>query len=359
MRRLKKQFLIFLLCLIISPSSFAKLNITFVNPGFADSSAEINTTGNFWFKVSKIMLNAADDLDINLHIKYANRNHILMKELIRQAIKDNPDYLIVVDEKSVVSKYLAKLNTRNIPIYFLYSRPAIGKFISLQRDGVNIIGSVIPDNYAAGKTLAQQLLIKHKTTSTQPANILALIGNYTTPASIERVAGLDEFVEQHEDIHFIGKEVANWSEQESYTKTLAFMEFAPEINIIWCANDAIGFGAKRALQARNSAHKVIVGGMNWDAVPKGIEALDITLGGHVLLGAYALINITDHHDEKARTSLNHSSLAIFNNLKAENAKLVKHINETDLADIDFTQFSKMATEPQPFTVDNLAKALNK
>ncbi|MBB1416624.1 hypothetical protein H5187_05005 [Pseudoalteromonas sp. SG44-1] len=73
MRRLKKQWWILLLCLIVSPLSFAKLDIIFVNPGFADSSDEINTTGNFWFKVSKIMLNAADDLDINLHIKYANR----------------------------------------------------------------------------------------------------------------------------------------------------------------------------------------------------------------------------------------------------------------------------------------------
>lgn len=340
MRRLKKQWWILLLCLIVSPLSFAKLDIIFVNPGFADSSDEINTTGNFWFKVSKIMLNAADDLDINLHIKYANRNHILMKELIRQAIKDKPDYLVVVDEKSVVSKYLAKLNTRNIPIYFLYSRPAIGKFISLKRAGVNIIGSVIPDNYAAGEALAQQLLIKHTTTSTQPANILALMGDYTTPASVERVAGLTEFVEQHEDVNFIGKEVANWSEQESYIKTLAFMEFAPEINIIWCANDAIGFGAKRALQALNSAHKVVVGGMNWDSVPQGIEALDITLGGHVLLGAYALINIVDHHNENTRVPLNHSYLSIFSNLTTETIPLVKHINETDLADIDFAQFSK-------------------
>ncbi|WP_392344857.1 hypothetical protein [Pseudoalteromonas prydzensis] len=85
MQRLKNHWLFLLACLIVSPHSIAALNIIFVNPGFADSSAEINTTGNFWFKVSKIMRNAADDLDINLHIKYANRNHILMKELISQA----------------------------------------------------------------------------------------------------------------------------------------------------------------------------------------------------------------------------------------------------------------------------------
>ena len=359
MQRLKNHWLFLLACLIVSPHSIAALNIIFVNPGFADSSAEINTTGNFWFKVSKIMRNAADDLDINLHIKYANRNHILMKELISEAIKDQPDYLVVVDEKSVVSKYLAKLNTNNIPIYFLYSRPAIEQLTSLKRDGVNIIGSVIPDNYSAGKTLAHQLLIEHTTTSDQPANMLALVGDYATPASVERVAGLDEFIKRHQDVNFIGKEVANWSEQESYKKTLAFMQFAPEINIIWCANDAIGFGAKRALQAHNSAHNVVVGGMNWDSVPQGIDALDITLGGHVLLGAYALINIVDHHNEHTRIALHHTSLAIFNNLTDEIVPLVKHINETDLADIDFVQFSKMAADPQPFTVDNLVKALNK
>ncbi|MGO2076325.1 MAG: hypothetical protein ACTJIB_19380 [Pseudoalteromonas prydzensis] len=93
--------------------------------------------------------------------------------------------------------------------------------------------------------------------------------------------------------------------------------------------------------------------MNWDSAPKGIEAL----GGHVLLGAYALINIVDHHN--AQIYLNHTKLAIFNNLTAEIKPLAKHINETDLADIDFSQFSKTATDPQQFTVANLVKALNK
>ena len=355
MQYIKKHWLLFLTYLIISPYSIAAVNITFINPGFADPYDKVNTTGNFWYKVSKIMLNAADDLDINLHIEYANRDHILMKELISQAIKADPDYLIVVDEKSVVSKYLSKLNTRNIPIYFLYSRPAITKLSSLKHDGVNIIGSVIPNNFIAGKNLAQQLLSKHTATSNQKANMLALVGDYTTPASLERVAGLDEFITQHQDVNYIGKEVANWSAQESYKKTLAFMQFAPEINIIWCANDAIGFGAKKALQELKSEHKILVGGMNWDSVPQGVEALDISLGGHVLLGAYALINIVDHHN--AGIELNHSKLAIFDNLTAENATLVEHINETDLADIDFSQFSKTASDPQPFTLDNLAKAL--
>lgn len=349
----------FISLLLLSFSSKA-LDITFINPGFADEPTdEINTTGNFWFKVSKLMLNAANDLEINLHIEYADRNHILMKELIRQAVKNNPDYLVLVDETNVVSDYLSKINTKNIPIYFLYSRPSITKLNMLKSQGVNIIGSVVPDNHVAGKNLAKQLVMKHNTSSKQPARLFALLGHHTTPASVERTAGLTEFINKNQDVTFIGKEVANWSEQESYVKTLAFMQLMPEINIIWSANDAIGFGAKRALQELNKEDRVLVGGVNWDTVPHGVEALDITFGGHVLLGAYALITLFDHHAENTKFGVTHSSLAIFEQLKPTILPLAKHINDTDLAKIDFSQFSKTSSNWQPFTIENLLKALDK
>ena len=41
------------------------------------------------------------------------------------------------------------------------------------------------------------------------------------------------------------------------------MHQAPEINIIWCANDAIAFGAKRALKQLNMQSQVIVGGKSY------------------------------------------------------------------------------------------------
>lgn len=351
------NYIFFALLALLSSNSYA-IDVTFINPGFPDSAHQENNTGNFWFKVSKIMHNAATDLDINLKVEYANRNHILMKELIRQAIQDNPDYLILVDEKSVASGYLTKLNTKDVPIYFLLNRPAEQQLNFLKRDGLNIIGSVIPDNQNAGKELAHKLYNKHTLSSNQTVNMLALLGDYTTAASIERTAGLNEFIEQKKGITLTGQDVANWSEHESYIKTMAFMQLAPEINTIWCANDAIAFGAQRALIKLNKQNHVLLGGINWDSPPKGLKPLDVTLGGHVLLGAFALTSIFDHNLKIDKQTQKHITLPIFNNLTTRNQPLVELINHKGLDIIDFKKFSKTSPEQLPFTVENLLKQLH-
>ncbi|OUS69173.1 sugar ABC transporter substrate-binding protein [Pseudoalteromonas sp. A601] len=349
----------YLSCFFILLNSFNVygLNVTFINPGFSNTADGDNNTGNFWFKVSNQIQNVADDLAINLTVKYANRNHILMKELIRQAVIDNPDYLILVDEKSVASEYLTKLNTKDIPIYFLLNKPDPDKLATLHRDDLNIIGSVIPDNYNAGKDLAHLLFNKHTLTSNQPANMLALLGDYTTAASIERAQGLQRFAEQKQSLNIVAQDVANWSEDESYIKTMAFLQLAPEINIIWCANDAIGFGAKRAIK-KLKKQNILVGGVNWDAPPKDLTPLDVSLGGHVLLGALGLITIYDHHQDPIKWPASHQVTAIFKPLSSENKELAKRINNNKLKDIDFRMFSKTSASWRPFTIDNLLDAAN-
>ena len=145
-------------CLLFSSYSINALEIIFINPGFSNSTeANSNKTGDFWFHVSKIMQNAATDLDVTLTIKYANRNHILMKELIQQAINDKPDYLLLVNEKNVTSKYLSKINSNNVPIYFLLNRPSPASLDMLRENGTNIVGSVTPNNRVAGKLFIKLL----------------------------------------------------------------------------------------------------------------------------------------------------------------------------------------------------------
>tara|TARA_B100001059_G_scaffold180102_1_gene180836 strand:- start:183 stop:1328 length:1146 start_codon:yes stop_codon:yes gene_type:complete len=345
--------------LLVSYNAHA-LEIRFINPGFSDSvDSKNNNTGNFWFDVSKIMQNAATDLDVTLTIKYANRNHILMKELIQQAINDKPDYLILVNEKNVTSKYLSKIDSKNVPIYFLLNRPSPASVDKLRNNGTNIVGSITPNNRVAGKLLMQELYNTFSKKTTTQAHTLALLGDYATPASIMRTQGLMDFLTQTPQVTLIAKEVANWSEQEGFRKTLAYMQQAPEINIIWCANDAIAFGAKRALKQLNKQSQVIVGGINWEAPPNNSSELDVSIGGHVLLGAYALVNLFDNHTQPQHSPLLHRTADIFDPLNAANIPLYKAINTTGLAEIDFMQFSKTRADWHEFTIENLLLALEK
>ncbi|MDX1728074.1 MAG: ABC transporter substrate-binding protein [Pseudoalteromonas tetraodonis] len=345
-------------CLLFSSYSINALEIIFINPGFSNSTeANSNKTGDFWFHVSKIMQNTATDLDVTLTIKYANRNHILMKELIQQAINDKPDYLLLVNEKNVTSQYLSKINSNNVPIYFLLNRPSPASLEQLQKNGVNVVGSITPNNRVAGKSLMQQLYKKFTYKTTTSAHILALLGDYATPASIMRTQGLMDFLTQTPQVTLTAKEVANWSEQEGFTKTLAYVQQAPEINIIWCANDAIAFGAKRALKQLNIQSQVIVGGINWEVPPNTGSELDVSIGGHVLLGAHAIINLFDNHTDLKRWPLFHSTNDIFQPLNDTNKPLYNAINANNLAEIDFSQFSKTRPDKVEFTIENLLLAL--
>jgi len=344
-------------CILLSSYSAHALEVIFINPGFSNTENAQNSTGNFWFDVSKIMQNAATDLDVTLTIKYANRNHILMKELIQQAINDKPDYLILVNEKNVTSKYLSKIDSKHVPIYFLLNRPSPASLDMLRKNGTIIVGSITPNNRVAGKSLIQQLYKKFTNKTTTSAHILALLGDYATPASIMRTQGLMDFLAQTPQVTLIAKEVANWSEQEGFTKTLAYMHQAPEINIIWCANDAIAFGAKRALKQLNMQSQVIVGGINWEVPPNNGSELDVSIGGHVLLGAYALVNLFDNHTQPKLSPLLHRSVDIFDPLTDENTPLYKAINTTGLAEINFIQFSKTRADWHKFTIENLLLAL--
>ncbi|MBB1409844.1 ABC transporter substrate-binding protein [Pseudoalteromonas sp. SG44-17] len=358
MQLLKIYWLVLLLCLIVSPGSFAALNITFINPGFAKQhDTSVNSTGEFWYKVASSMQAAANDLDINLTIHFASRNHIEMKALIAQAIKSKPDYLILVDEKKVLSDYLVSIKTNNIPIYFLLNRPDEVKLRMLKQHNIDVIGSVVSGNRDGGYKLAQALYQQHQKRHVGKMNILALLGDHTTPAAIKRRAGLDDFLATHPDVTIVAEDVANWSMEQSFSKTLAFLNAVPNVNAIWCANDAIGFGAINALNTQQRRESAVVGGFNWDKAPLTNMNLDVSMGGHVLLGAYAMIAISDEIKKPQQFSLKHEDLTFFTEKTPKAQQLIEHINQGKLHKIDFSKFSRSQAHPLKFTVDNLAKEI--
>lgn len=347
-----------LLVAILSSFNVLALNITFINPGFNKSTDDVNnSTGDFWYKVSAAMHAASDDLDINLTVYYANRNHILMKELISKALKAKPDLLILVDEKQVISNYLLSINTDNVPLYFLLNRPNASRLHYLIQHNANIVGSMVPDNRMGGRLLAEALFNKHRNSSNTNMKILALLGDYTTPAATARRAGLTDYLNSYPEASLFAEDVANWSLEESYTKTLAFLQNAPEINAIWCANDAIAFGAIKALNTLNLRKHVVVGGINWDTPENKDITLDVSIGGHVLLGAHALLNIYDASKKPEQFPLQHKQVASFNNRTDDYEPLINKINSGDLKMVDFLLFSQTQENHLDFTVENLAHEL--
>ena len=353
---MKLQFIFYLALLFFSEILLAKpIKIVFINPGFASK----NVTGNFWFNVNNIMSAAADDLSINLITYFANRDHIYMKSLVDKAIIERPKYLILVNEKGMGPAMLNRLKAHNIQVFFL-----LNKLNEQERDLLtppqlrNLIGSIEPDNFQAGYKLAVHLIKQGKLQlKNAHLNLLALQGDYATSAATSREQGLLKALElHHTGVTLIDSSVANWSKTLGYAKTKGILAHQHNINIVWCANDAIAFGAKAAINDLSIKHQVLVGGINWDNDSEGYKA-DISYGGHVLLGAKAIIMIHDFAHKLIKHHEMTLTMDIFQaNTHTDSLEIIKLINRQNIHQVNFKHFSKIQNNNHKFTIENLVKS---
>lgn len=323
-------------------------NIVFINPGHETN----NPTGPFWQNVSKVMIEAANDLDLNLTIKYANRDHILMKELVSQALAESPDYLILVDEKSVITRALLSSRPTSTKIHFLLNKPSSIELDRLENKGYKISGSVIANNIQVGRDLMTQLI---ESAGQQKGDIFALLGDSSTPSSIEREKGLLSVLNRQYHLRLRERIYANWSEQEAFSTVYGLAQRYENLKIIWAANDAMAAGADRALKKLKIRDKVVIGGINWD--PQA-EQLDTSFGGHFLLGAYSLIQIRDTLDDTPRHEL-HETLEIFVPLSDKYQNVMSALYSDGLSNVNFREFSLNADQKRDFNVDSLKLMIEK
>lgn len=338
-----------LLLLLLSTHAWSKeFKVVFINPGHPTGDA----TGSFWSNVNRFMDAAADDLNIELISLYAERNHLLMKALAESVIEQNPDYVILVNEKGVASELVRSIASDDIPIFLLLNTFNEDEFRQLtDKQNSLIIGSLIPDNFSAGQRLMDDLLAIHKQKSKTPANIhtLALQGDYNSAAAVDRQAGLMASLKANQDVVLLDGPVANWSQQVAYRKVKGLIQ-RHNIDIIWAANDAMAFGASKAIAEAELDYAVTIGGVNWDR-PNASSPIDISYGGHVTLGAKALAMLSDYH-MKLRTGCDmHIKINVFKASSDESLRSFHdNTSEKNLDSFDFSRFSKQHAEPATFSL---------
>ena len=309
------------------------LKVTFINPGF-DSD---NPTGNFWFNVSNIMNAVAQDTNIELTTLFAQRNHILMKQLTRQALESDADYLILVDEKRVITEVLLTSEKTHPNILFLLNSPNKLALERLAAKGFGVKAAILPDNYQAGSLLARELVQKASNTppKTQNHTMLAFLGDIATNAATEREQGLLSFTNRMSNITLVEKVDAQWSKQRALELSRGLLRRYRNLDMIWCANDAIAFGVSQAAVELGIRDKLQIGGINWDNEHE--SKLDVSIGGHVLLGGYLLIELKKYQLGLVKY-IGTQKIAIFRPYKSEFAPIYKAIHEDRLHQVDFSQF---------------------
>jgi ABC-type sugar transport system substrate-binding protein len=346
---------VILLLVMLCQSNYGhakSFKVVFLNPGFPAQ----NHTGNFWSNVTLFMGAAAIDLDIELITFYAQRNHILMRTMIKNIVAHNPKYVVLVNEKGIGLDIIKQLAAYDIPSFMLLNNLSSKDLSSLTHKEKNLlIGSVIPNNYSVGKKLFNGLVNLSPSTPNKLITLLSLQGDYTTPASLERERGLTDALKYNKSVIAIDNTVANWSKEQAYEKIKGILQHA-HIDIIWTANDAMAFGAKKAIEESNIGYPIYIGGINWD-IDDPHYPVNLSYGGHVALGAQSLIMLKDIDNNHLVIDERHKIIDIFeSSLSPYYKNFTQRLRQNKLEYYNFSRFSLSSAMPLTFSVENLSKA---
>lgn len=323
-----------------------RLRVAFINPGYGDRG--------FWKDVRDTMEAAADQFGFELVVFDSDRNWEKMAESARKAfaMQPPPDYIIAVNEYQQGTRIVLEAEERGIPYIMLlndlteFQKETYG----MPRKGLaNWLFTLTPDNERAGYEIAASLIdaARFEFEDNMPKSLclLSIAGDRSTPASLQRLEGLDHALARFPVLKEQRRLVANWSFGEAFRQTTAWLERGACVDAVWAANDAIALGAIAALEnaGRVPGKDVFVGGLNWSEEGVGAVAdgkMTMTHGGHFLAGAWAMVLL---HDYTQGVEIPKDSIELSFRMEAitrENvARFDKILGARDWKNIDFSRFS--------------------
>ena len=225
----------------------SNVRVHFVSPGFEQ--------GGFWQTVSDSMRASADQLGMDVTVSHSDREWPLMRDNAQRAIADadDLDYLILVNEHQQAADLVAQSDAAGIKTFLLLNTlmPEQEEEVGTPRaDLPHWLGSLTPDNHLAGREMAESILTQGRSLKPEKdtLDLLTLAGDFVTPASLFRLAGLDEVLAQNPEINEQRRLTVNWSREEADRPVDAWLQAGGSFDLIWAANDPIALGAMDAAE---------------------------------------------------------------------------------------------------------------
>lgn len=319
--------------------------VAFINPGYGDRG--------FWKDVRDTMQAAADQFGFELIVFDSNRDWKQMAESANRvfAMDPPPDYIVAVNEYQQGTRIVLEAQKRNIPVLMLLNDLTDAQKQRFGRPGKELalwIATLVPDNARAGFEIARSLAAAAQNVKNEGAGkdlcLLSLAGDSLTPASLQRLRGLDRALEQYPVLREQRRLVANWSFDEAYRRTAEWLAKGACLDAVWAANDDIALGAIKAIEEAGKVpgKDVFVGGLNWS--DEGIKnvangKMTMTHGGHFLAGAWIMVLLKDYLDGVERLRDNPEVFFRMQAITSENLKIYQRVLAgRDWDGIDFSQF---------------------
>lgn len=334
-----------LCCVLLAPAYSAdKPFVIFANPGSKDDV--------FFKLMNDFMMAAADDLGFEMAVYYGNRNHVLIDENVKTIFKRErlPDYLMGMNARGSGESMLNMAEDARVKTVFINQ-----SFLGEVREQMGYPGEkykewlfeYLPDDvhsgYILAKTLIDDAIAKGLVDGNGVVNIIGISGHEESAASILREKGLAQAVAEYPNARLHQVVHAGWKRDKAREIAKRMIRRYDDVSVIWSASDKMALGITEGIRETGSKPgvNVLTGGIDWanfalDMVEEG--DFSVTVGGHFMDGAWALVMLYDaiHGFEIPKRSQ-----SSFSSITAENVSRYRaHFGTNNWKKIDFTKFSK-------------------
>ncbi|MBI9092018.1 MAG: transporter substrate-binding domain-containing protein [Desulfobacterium sp.] len=312
----------------------------------------------FWSSLVRLSRSAANDLGLTLTVHDADNRGDTMLEQVKTACSQGTDGIIFMNYENIGEEILRVAGRFKVPA-LLYNTGFADPMMVPRKQFPFWIGSITPDDVRAGGLLAERLIEIGKDAGWDNIRMVAIQGNPLEKSSIDRVQGLKTVVLNRDDVtlHGIMDAGKSWSREKAKAVFESTFRRYPDINTVWAAGDDIALGVMDAVNGMGMGRdRIVIGGIDWsDEAVKNIRSNQnkVSVGGHMLEGAWALILMYDYLNamdfSQENTVFNTGMYAI----DSSNADQVSGFLSDSWERIDFKGLSKYQNESLLYHFDLL------
>jgi ABC-type sugar transport system substrate-binding protein len=313
----------------------------------------VGNPGTFYDIFSDFLRVAARQLRVEIEFVDATKQRETLLVRAREAVAaaKKPDFMLLVNYMSVGQEVLAANTAAGIGTFFVVEGMGGGELSTLTAAGGQpggYLGQIVPDDVEAGKMLGEALTSAARARGLVDASGMVHVGAIAgehTQAGNARFRGWQAVLKEHADVLQAGFQYGAWEEEPAKAVAALMLRAAPRISVLWCANDAMALGALAAAveAGRHPGKDILIGGI--DLVDRALAEvaagrLEVSIGGHMVDGARAVVLLYDHHQKHDLTPQTRTThLVAVRQPQAE--RYLRFMKERAWHSADFTRFSRV------------------